>query len=549
MPGEESFATPQAKKICLDGAGVSGTPGKSVTTFEIPPSPCLKRLGFGTGVNVMLYERSPRNDVVRSPWAIKKLQKKISIKSEYAKRLEEEADILKKLQHPNIIGYRGFKRSEDGALILATENGQKSLFDILEEIREEVRLQNLDPDEDEEEIEETPEGPSDEKPHPLPAHHILTVIRAMAGALDYLHTSTLGGKPRLLHGDLKSANVLVKGEFDEIKLCDFGVTLPLNDDGTVSQEGGKNQYIGTEPWSAKEVIEEETITTKTDIYSLGCTIYEMLSLETPHFNKMGDLEDDTNDSIDDSEYQKALGTRPDLPDYLDDFLQDDAYEKILGIFFACTSEDASNRPSAKTVLEILDSHEIWHASTERWSQLGDERGVVQQSTSMDDSANADTEDSSNNSDSVIELSSDEEEEEEINNEESDDSSDIEILEEIPFKPNNREHQVPSLGKVMPESKSPKETDSENEDCVTKEQGSSHSDNSGGEENHLLDDKDVEGTNNHETENTKEEKLNSIKNTEPDENSELAEETKETEKNKCGKRKNEDELNNEVKNKK
>ena len=49
MPGEEAFATPQAKKICLDGAGFSGTPGKSITTFEIPPSPCLKRLGFGTG--------------------------------------------------------------------------------------------------------------------------------------------------------------------------------------------------------------------------------------------------------------------------------------------------------------------------------------------------------------------------------------------------------------------------------------------------------------------------------------------------------------------
>ena len=178
-----------------------------------------------------------------------------------------------------------------------------------------------------------------------------------AGALDYLHTSTLGGKPKLLHGDLKSANVLVKGEFDEIKLCDFGVTLPLDDAGEVCQEGGKNQYIGTEPWSAKEVIEEETISTKvytrdrdavfhqlisacikmfiyitfqTDIYALGCTIYEMLSLETPHFNKMGDLDDDDNDSIDDTEYQNALGTRPDLPDYLDDFLQDDAYEKILG---------------------------------------------------------------------------------------------------------------------------------------------------------------------------------------------------------------------------
>ena len=55
----------------------------------------------------MLYERSPRNNIVRSPWAIKKLNKRISVKSEYTKRLEEEAEILKKLQHPNIIGYRG----------------------------------------------------------------------------------------------------------------------------------------------------------------------------------------------------------------------------------------------------------------------------------------------------------------------------------------------------------------------------------------------------------------------------------------------------------
>jgi len=452
MPGEDAFATPQAKKLCKDGAGASTTPGRSLTAFEIPASPCLKRLGFGTGVNVMLYERSPRNNIVRSPWAIKKLNKRISVKSEYAKRLEEEAEILKKLQHPNIIGYRGFKRSEDGSLVLATENGQKSLYDILEEVREEVALQNLDPEEDEEEIEEAAEGLLDEKPHPLPAHHILKVIRAMAGALDYLHTSTLGGKPKLLHGDLKSANVLVKGEFDEIKLCDFGVTLPLNDSGEVCQEGGKNQYIGTEPWSAKEVIEEETISTKTDIYALGCTIYEMLSLETPHFNKMGDFEDDADDSIDDTEYQNALGTRPDLPDYLDDFLQDDAYEKILGIFFACTSEDPTSRPSAKIILEILDSHEIWHAPTDMWSQLGGQRGVAQKTLSLDESENGDTEEESDDSDSVIELSSDEENENELNNGESDDSSDIEILEEIPFTAGQKQKEVINGGKEASGSK-------------------------------------------------------------------------------------------------
>ena len=84
--------------------------------------------------------------------------------------------------------------------------------------------------------------------------------------------------------------------------------------------------------SYRKYVQGHSLTFQTDIYALGCTIYEMLSLETPHFNKMGDLEtDDGNDSIDDAEYQQALGTRPDLPDYLDDFLQDDAYEKILGM--------------------------------------------------------------------------------------------------------------------------------------------------------------------------------------------------------------------------
>ena len=167
----------------------------------------------------------------------------------------------------------------------------------------------------------------------------------------------------------------------------------------------------------------------------------------------------------------------------------------------------------------MDSHEIWHASTERWNRLGEERGVLQQSISVEESANADTEESSNNSDSVIELSSDEEEEEEINNEESDDSSDIEILEEIPFKPKYNENQFPTLGKEMLESKSPKETDSENENCFTKEPSTSQSDDIGAGENHLLHDNDVEGASTHDTENTKVENSNPKKTIEPEENPE------------------------------
>ena len=65
---------------------------------------------------------------------------------------------------------------------------------------------------------------------------------------------------------MKAANVLIIGEFDAVKLCDFGVTVPLQKDGTTDPTC---QYVGTEPWSAPEVIEEEEITDKADIFALG----------------------------------------------------------------------------------------------------------------------------------------------------------------------------------------------------------------------------------------------------------------------------------------
>lgn len=40
----------------------------------------------------------------------------------------------------------------------------------------------------------------------------------------YLHNDK-----RLLHGDIKSSNVVIKGDFESIKICDVGVSLPLDD--------------------------------------------------------------------------------------------------------------------------------------------------------------------------------------------------------------------------------------------------------------------------------------------------------------------------------
>ena len=186
---------------------------------------------------------------------------------------------------------------------------------------------------------------------------------------------------------------------------------------------------------------------------------------------------------------------------------------ILGIFFACTSEDPLNRPSAKTILEILDSHEIWHASTERWNRLGDERGVLQQNISVDGSTNAESEDSSNNSDSVIELSSDEEEEEDINNEESDDSSDIEILEEIPFIPGNKKYESynEETGEITSKTTSVEVAASETETSNTKEDGASNSNTVSVDEGKLLDKENVKEKENTPTEVTRTEETGFLKN--------------------------------------
>ena len=54
----------------------------------------------------------------------------------------------------------------------------------------------------------------------------------------------------------------------------------------------------------------------------------------------------------DSEYDKALGTRPDLPEDIIAKMGAD-YERVLGIFFACTEVDPEKRPSAKQILDLF----------------------------------------------------------------------------------------------------------------------------------------------------------------------------------------------------
>jgi serine/threonine protein kinase len=86
--------------------------------------------------------------------------------------------------------------------------------------------------------------------------------------LHYLHCCDV------VHCDLKAANILTT-KTGNVKLSDFGVSLNLK---AIERE---KDIAGTPNWMAPEVIELKGASTKADIWSLGCTVVELLTGRPP----------------------------------------------------------------------------------------------------------------------------------------------------------------------------------------------------------------------------------------------------------------------------
>jgi PDZ-binding kinase len=189
-------------------------------------------------------------------------------------------------------------------------------------------------------------------PRPLthPTRHPPQVSAAVSRALLYLHS-----EHKLLHGDVKSANVLLSRGFQEIKLCDLGVSLPLGDTLHVKTPE-MHIYEGTEPWRPPESLCSDErggspscpqppldagLCDRSDIFPFGLVLWEMLTAEIPHGALMhgGDRGD---------AYRRALGTRPPLPPLPSE------YTAQAQLFHACTHRQPGARPSAAEIC-------AWHA--------------------------------------------------------------------------------------------------------------------------------------------------------------------------------------------
>src|SRR5512134_3907197 len=110
--------------------------------------------------------------------------------------------------------------------------------------------------------------------HQLPVEEAVRIAREVADALEYAH------RQGIVHRDIKPENILLHG--GHAVVADFGIALAASRSEGGSRMTETGMSLGTPHYmSPEQAMGEREITLKTDIYALGCVLYEMLIAEPP----------------------------------------------------------------------------------------------------------------------------------------------------------------------------------------------------------------------------------------------------------------------------
>ena len=110
-----------------------------------------------------------------------------------------------------------------------------------------------------------------EREGPLSFARAFSIVEQIGGALDHAHAQGL------IHRDVKPANILVERPSERAYLSDFGVVKETSSRGLTKT----GFFLGTFEYAAPEQIEGREVDGRTDVYALGCVLYESLTAEAP----------------------------------------------------------------------------------------------------------------------------------------------------------------------------------------------------------------------------------------------------------------------------
>lgn len=190
------------------------------------------------------------------PVAVKYIHHKFVYDLPSVKRFQQEAKAATALKHPNICAVNEFGIDGEGRSFLVMDYIQgTSLSKLLDEKQK------------------------------LPIGRALDFIIQVSHGLEHAHNKGV------IHRDIKPGNIVLVKDNDEesVKLVDFGIAKLIRDDDTGPNLTKTGEIFGTPSYMSPEQCLGKNIDTRSDIYSLGCVLHELLTGKPP-FTGDGPLE-------------------------------------------------------------------------------------------------------------------------------------------------------------------------------------------------------------------------------------------------------------------
>uniref|UniRef100_A0A8C0FSX4 Tyrosine-protein kinase n=1 Tax=Bubo bubo TaxID=30461 RepID=A0A8C0FSX4_BUBBB len=223
----------------IGALGFSGAfEDRDPTQFEERHLKFLQQLGKGNFGSVEMCRYDPLQDNTGEVVAVKKLQHSTE---EHLRDFEREIEILKSLQHDNIVKYKGvcYSAGRRNLRLIMEYLPYGSLRDYLQKHKERLDHKKL-----------------------------LLYASQICKGMEYL------GTKRYVHRDLATRNILVENE-NRVKIGDFGLTKVLPQD----KEYYKVKEPGESPifWYAPESLTESKFSVASDVWSFGVVLYELFT--------------------------------------------------------------------------------------------------------------------------------------------------------------------------------------------------------------------------------------------------------------------------------